>query len=265
MLHVLRQSRALLAVYYADMMQYRAELVLWVLGTLLPFILLGVWAEVSRAGGTPGMVPDDHARYFFATFIVSNMTLVWVVWAFERDVVQGILSHRLLQPMDPGWRYFWEHIAERIVRLPLVLGLSVFFFVLYPGAMWRPGVDDILLAIVAIVLTFLMRYAVQYAFAQLAFWTERAHAVEQLWALPYMFFSGRVAPLELYPDTMRQILFWTPFPYLIWFPSRIITGDTGEVSIAFGLSITIGWAIVFFFIYRGLWKLGLRKYSGMGA
>jgi len=251
-------------VHYADMMQYRAELVLWVLGTLLPFILLGVWAEVSRAGGTPGMVPDDHARYFFATFIISNMTLVWVVWAFERDVVQGILSHRMLQPMDPGWRFLLEHIAERIVRGPMLIIVGIVFFLLYPAALWSPN-EYTLLAVPAIVLTFLMRFAVQYAFAQLAFWTERAHAVEQLWALPYMFFSGMIAPLELYPEPMREGLLYTPFPYLIWFPSRIITGDTGEVSIAFGLSITIGWAIVFFFIYRGLWKLGLRKYSGMGA
>ena len=117
-----------------------------------------------------------------------------------------------------------------------------------------------------IVLTFAMRFCVQYAFAMMAFWTERAHAVEQMWALPYMFLSGMVAPLSLYPERMQELLMWTPFPYLIWFPAQVLTGNIESLSaLAFGVGIMLFWTSVFYTIYRVLWHVGLRRYSAMGA
>jgi ABC-2 type transport system permease protein len=79
-----------------------------------------------------------------------------------------------------------------------------------------------LLGLLAIVLSFCLRFTMQYTFALLAFWTERASAVEQFWFLLYTFLSGMVAPLALFPDAVRAVVLWTPFPYLIYFPASIL-------------------------------------------
>lgn len=264
MLRFLRQFCALVSVYYAETMEYRAEMVLWVAGTVLPFILMGVWMTASAASeGAMAMSPAQIATYFFATFVVRNLTLVWVVWEFETDVIRGNLSHYLLHPMDPGWRYVAYHVAERAVRIPIIILIGVIFFSIYPAAIWTPSVADVTVALGVIALTFTMRFCVQYAFAMMAFWTERAHSVEQLWALPYMFLSGMVAPLSLYPERMQEILLWTPFPYLIWFPAQVLTGQ--QVHLLFGLGVMVFWTTIFFATYRMLWRIGLSQYSAMGA
>ena len=115
----------------------------------------------------------------------------------------------------------------------------------------------------AIALAFILRFAIQYTFAMLAFWTERASAIQQFWYLFYIFLSGTIAPLEVFPPTVRQIVEYTPFPYMMHFPAAILTGL--DVNIAASIGIMMGWTILFLFLNRWLWRKGLKQYSGMGA
>jgi len=260
----LYRTRTLLSVHYADVLQYRAEIFLWAISGALPLILAGIWFEQAQQNPEAfNLTAPELARYFLCTFIVRQLTLVWVVWEFEQDVVQGRLSHYLLQPLDPGWRHFAEHVAERVARVPVLILLGGLFFLLFPEAMWRPTPDALALGAVAIAATFLMRFTVQYAFAMLAFWTERAHSVERLWYLPYLFVSGLIAPLSEFPPALRTFLYWTPFPYLIDFPAMILMGR-GE-DLLQGFAVMAGWTATFFVIHRLLWRAGLRHYSAMGA
>ncbi|MBE9176972.1 ABC-2 family transporter protein [Oculatella sp. LEGE 06141] len=258
----IRKARALLSVYYAYMLEYRAELLLWVLSGTLPLILMGVWIKASQQGQF-GLSPLDFVRYFLAVFLVRQFSVVWVIWEFEREIVEGKLSFRLLQPLDPGWHHFAAHFAERFARLPFAIALVTLFFLLYPDAFWIPSLPRLLLTLLTVFMAFVLRFIMQYTFAMFAFWTERASAIEQFWFLFYLFLSGMIAPLEVFPPVMQRIVQWTPFPYMIHFPASILIGL--PVNVVQGLFITLGWMLLFFAINRWLWKKGLKQYSGMGA
>ncbi len=262
MKRTLRWLRTLLVVYYAHMVEYRAELLFWMLSGSLPIILMGAWIEAAQ-GDRFSLDALQFARYFISVFFVRQFTLVWVVWEFEKEVVQGKLSLRLLQPLDPGWHHFTSHIAERFARLPLVLVLLVLFFLLYPQAWWLPSWSQVALSAIAIALAFVLRFLFQYTTAMLAFWTERASAIEELFFLFYLFLSGYIAPLEVFPEAVRQIAVWTPFPYMLHFPAAILVGlpvDWGR-----GLAVIVAWSLLLFALNRWIWRRGLRQYSGMGA
>lgn len=259
---LLRQIQTFLAVYYAYMVEYRAELILWVLSGSLPIILMGVWIQAAQAGQF-GFSAVEFARYFLAVFLVRQFTVVWVVWEFEREVLEGRLSPRLLQPIDPVWHHVASHLAERLARMPFSLGLVVLFFLLYPQAFWLPSLADFLMFLLVVAIAFVLRFLIQYTFAIFAFWTERASAIEQFWFLFYLFLSGMIAPLDLFPATVRAIVLWTPFPYMIYFPASLLIGM--PVNLGAGLAVMLGWCLVFFILNRWLWRQGLKHYSGMGA
>ncbi len=258
----LRITRTLLSVYYAYMLEYRAELLLWVLSGSLPLILMGAWVQASQDGRF-GLSPTDFIRYFIAVFFVRQFTVVWVIWEFEREVVEGKLSFRLLQPLDPGWHHLASHFAERFARLPFALLLVGLFFWLYPQAIWLPSLSNLLLCLLTLLLAFILRFITQYAFSMFAFWLERAYAIEQFWFLFYLFLSGLVAPLEVFPPAVRELVSWTPFPYMIHFPASILIGL--PVNVGRGILIMLDWIIIFWFLNRWLWRKGLKQYSGMGA
>ncbi len=258
----IRKSLTLLSVYYAYMIEYRAELILWVLAGSLPIILMGIWIQAAQ-GGQFGLSPVDFARYFITVFGVRQLTVVWVIWEFEREVVEGRLSPKLLQPLDPVWHHVASHISERFARLTFTFLLVALFFILYPQAFWVPSLSRFLLFILAAVLAFALRFTIQYTFAMFAFWTERASALENFWFLFYLFLSGLIAPLEVFPEPVQKIVMFTPFPYLIDFPASLLVGL--PVDIVQGFGSMVGWILVFLGANRLLWRAGLKRYSGMGA
>lgn len=259
---VIRKARVMLSSYYAYMLEYRAELFLWALSGSLPLILMGVWIKAAQ-GGQFGLSPLDFARYFLAVFVIRQFTVVWVIYEFEKEVVEGRLSPRLLQPLDPVWYHVASHVADRFARLPFALVLVALFFTLYPQAFWVPPLENFLLFSVAVMLAFALRFLMQYTFAIFAFWTERANAIEDFWFLLYLFLSGMIAPLEMFPAPVREVVLWTPFPYLIHFPAALLIGLSVEV--VRGFLVILGWSLLFFVLNRWLWRRGLKQYSGMGA
>jgi ABC-2 type transport system permease protein len=259
-----RIARTLTTAYYAYMLEYRAELLLWALSNSLPLIMLGVWSQSAQGGGFV-LTAGELERYFLAVFLTRQFNVVWVIWEFEKEVISGQLSHRLLQPIDPAWHHFFSHIAERIARLPLVMILTGLFVLLYPQALWLPHWGDILVLLIVVPLAFTARFLMQYTSAMLAFWTERASALEQLWFLIYLSLSGTLAPLEVIPEPIPSILLWTPFPYLVYFPSMVLVGKMPMVEVGRCIVVLGLWTALFWLVNRYLWQRGLKRYSGMGA
>jgi ABC-2 type transport system permease protein len=256
------KTRTLLSVYHALMLEYRAEVYLWALANTLPFIMMGLWVTAATRGDY-GMAPEQLASYFLVVFLVRQYTTVWVIWEFEYDVLQGRLSPMLLHPLDPAWRYVAMHVGEKLARTPFAMGIVVGVLLWYPASRWSPGVLDVLLGVAGIIAAFTLRFLMQYAVAMLAFWYERAASVENLSFLPYLFLSGMVAPLELFPPVVRDVAMWTPFPYLLHFPVQLMLGQ--HDGLASGAAIMLGWIVAFFALQRWLWRKGLRQYASMGA
>ena len=108
-----RIIQALLGSQYAYMLEYRAEIALWALSGVLPFIMLSVWSGSAARTGL-GLDGVALSRYFLSAFLVRQFSVVWVVYAFEEDALLGRLSPYLLQPLHPLWRYVAAHLLSLI-------------------------------------------------------------------------------------------------------------------------------------------------------
>lgn len=260
-----QRTRTLLGVHYAHMLEYRAEIILWMLAGVTPFILLGLWMEAAEARDV-GLTAVEFARYYVCLFVVRQLTIVWVIWDFERAVVEGKLSHRLLQPLDPGWHDVARHVSERGTRLPFVVALLAFFFWLYPEAWWIPTPTAALQGLGLCALAFILRFLIQYTMALMAFWTERASSLQELWFIAFFFLSGILAPLSLYPEALRDLAMLTPFPYVVYLPTAAFADLPAlQVDLGQGLTVTLAWIAGLLALNRWLWRRGLRHYSAMGA
>ncbi|NES84313.1 MAG: multidrug ABC transporter permease [Moorea sp. SIO2B7] len=259
---IFRKAATILSVHYAHMLEYRAEVFLWALSGSLPIIFMGIWIQASQNGNF-WLQPTDFARYFLSVFLIRQFTNVWVIWDFEKDVVEGRLSFRLLHPLDPVWHHVARHVSEKLTRVPLVIVLVSLFFWLYPQAFWLPSPTRIFLFALTTAMAFALSFLIQYTFSMFAFWIERAGAIQEFWFLFYVFFSGIIAPLEVFPPLLQKITLWTPFPYLVHFPAALLIDL--PVNVIRGILVMLGWGLLFFLLNRWLWKRGLKQYSGMGA
>jgi ABC-2 type transport system permease protein len=156
-----------------------------------------------------------------------------------------------------------SHLAEQATRLPFVAALVGLFFLLYPAAFWWPPLSALLLTVLATASAFALRFLMQFTLTMVCFWSEKASALERLLYLPYLYLSGLVAPLALYPEPVRAFAMWTPFPYMVDVPARILAGEPVAVGPSF--AVMAAWGALLLPLNLLLWRRGLRHYSAMGA
>ena len=124
-----RKIFTLLKVQYSNMLEYRVEIALWAISGIIPFFMLNIWTN-NNLNESINISDILLSRYFLCAFFVRQFSVVWVVFSFEEDSLMGKVSPYLIQPLNPFFRYFAQHLAEQITRFPFAIIIAFFFFVL---------------------------------------------------------------------------------------------------------------------------------------
>ncbi len=263
----LRKARVLLAVWFAHMSAYRAEIIIWMLTGTVPLIMLAVWIGKAQVNGgvLDGYTPTDFAAYFLGAWITQQLIAAWVAWELDMQIRQGLLSPKLLRPIDPLWEMAAGHVTERFVRFPFMLIIVAIAMLLIPGTRLTPDIWHALLFIVSVSLAFAIRFLSAYCIGLLSFWFTQATAIDDLYYVVSAFLTGSFAPLTFYPVAVQAAIHWTPFPYLVYYPVRILNGTADGREIVQVLLIQVGWTAALWFARSALWRRGLRRYGAVGA
>ena len=126
-----RKLFTLLKVQYSNMLEYRVEIALWAISGIIPFFMLNIWTN-NNLNESINISDTLLSRYFLCAFFVRQFSVVWVVFSFEEDSLMGKVSPYLIQPLNPFFRYFAQHLAEQITRFPFALIIAFFFFIFNP-------------------------------------------------------------------------------------------------------------------------------------
>ncbi len=250
-----------------SMVQYRASLIIWMIGHVLePLVYLIVWSIVSNSGG--GSVGDyttrDFAAYFIVLMLVNHVTYTWIMYEFEYRVREGSLSFALLKPVHPIHSDIADNVSSKLITLPFMIliavGLSALFHPTFSAASWAIPVF-----VPALFLAFLVRFLLEWTLAQAAFWTTRVSAINQTYFIVMLFLSGQIAPLTLLPGPVRIAATILPFRWIVSFPVEILLGRLTLSETLMGLGVQAAWLVMSLVLIRFVWRAGLRVYSAVGA
>jgi ABC-2 type transport system permease protein len=251
----------------AMMFQYRASLVIWMIGQVLePLIYLIVWSIVSStSGGSVGSyTTSEFAAYFIVLMLVNQFTYTWIMHEFEYRVRQGALSFALLRPVHPIHSDIADNVSSKLITLPVMIiiaaGLGVVFHASLSPAPWA-----IALFIPALLLAFFVRFFLEWTLALAAFWITRVGAINQTYFVLMLFLSGQLAPLTLLPHPIQVVAAILPFRWMIGFPVELLLGRLTLVETLTGLGIQAAWLLAGFILLRIVWRVGTRIYSAVGA
>jgi ABC-2 type transport system permease protein len=73
------------------------------------------------------------------------------------------------------------------------------------------------------------------------FFTVESWGIEYLRTTTVRFFAGGFLPLTFFPDSLYHASLWLPFPYMIYYPARALTGLPGEDSTYAVLTLQVLW------------------------
>jgi len=260
-----RALPTLLRVGFAEGIAYRAELVVWILSTTMPFIMLALWSAVARDGPVGRFGQAELTAYFLATFVVRQFTGSWISWQMNFEIRHGTLSARLLRPVHPAIAYAAESLAIVPIRALAALPVVVLALALGVGGSLPHGTAAWLQWLVAISGAWSLGFLTSFSIGCLAFRLESSLRVMDVWLVLFWVASGYLVPIELFPETARTILNWLPFRYQIGLPVELLTSahDLGHGWLL--VARQWAWVSAFALLSAMLWRAGTRRYAAYGG
>lgn len=259
----------LLKIGLAEAIAYRAEMLVWVLATTMPFVMWVMWsavAEVAPVIGQSGksFSPGAFSAYFLSTFIVRQFVSAWASWEMNFEVRQGTLAMRLLRPLHPIIHYAMSHIAALplrfIVATPVAIALVLTSAEHLPRdyrlwALWVP----------CMVGAWLGAFFTNVAIGTLCFFMESSLKVMQVALALQMVFSGYLIPLDLFPPALRGVAELLPFRYQIGLPVEVMTGTHSFEQAARLVLFQWAWAAALIGITLFAWQRGVKRFQAFGG
>ncbi len=243
--------------------------------TLFGFIplmaILYVWRTIYSGNGPDSKVGtytlSEMISYYLLATVVDALTAVNEDdWQIAADIKDGNISQFLLKPIDYLVYRLCLFFSGRFTYLTVAaLPLAAFIFCLRHYFVW-PG-DGIALGcfLLSTGLTALLQFFLSYTMAMLAFWVlEVSTFIFILFAFEYLA-SGHLFPLDILPAGLQQVLYFTPFPYQLYFPVSIYMGKVRGPELIAGLLIQALWVAATYSLARFAWRRGIRHYSAVGG
>jgi ABC-2 type transport system permease protein len=248
-------------------LQYRAQLVIWLLFSVLePLVYLVVWSTVAASSGgvVAGYTAPQFAAYYIVLVVVNHVVFTWIMFEFEFGVRNGQLSTHLLRPVHPIHNYVAYNVSYKlltlVVMLPAVIVLTLLFHPELHSPPWAVAAF-----VPALILAFALRFLTEWTVALAAFWTTRVAAINDLYGTASIFLSGWVAPLALFPAPIRAVANVLPFRWGLSFPVEVLLGRLTPQEVLAGMAIQIAWVVAAFVIARMAWAAGMRQFTAVGA
>jgi ABC-2 type transport system permease protein len=263
-----------------ERMAYRGD---FLFGTLLRFFpmitTILLWQAVyTGAAQSQGVGSSSRAqlagfsyREMIAYLLLTNISRMFssmpgLAGGIARDIREGTLKRYVIQPVDLiGYllAYRAAHKVAYIVTSSIPYAILFFicrgFFDGFPDPVTFVGF------MISLVLSFLVGFFFETCVGMVGFWFLEVTSLLYIVMTLNFFISGHMLPLDLLPKPWSTILMWLPFQYMAYFPAVVFLGKVKGWTLVTHLLLELFWAVAFILLARGLYWLGLRRYSAYGG
>lgn len=256
----------LIKISWENGLVYRLNFLMWrvrlILGLLTAYFL---WKAVFTNQQTIfGYSESAMITYILVASLLQSLVLATRSIDLAGIINSGDLSNILAKPISNFWYWFSRDAADKILNLVFAAAeLSILYLLLRPPLVFPPMLLVLLVLPVLLLSTFLY-YLINYLFGLLGFWTPEVWAPRFLLFVILQFVAGSLFPLDVLPQSIQKIVSFTPFPYLIFFPTQLYLGKLAGTTITSGILASLFWIVIFTLIVEITWNKGLKNYGAEG-
>ncbi len=254
-------------VNWAEQWQYRANLMMYLFFWLVsPIVYLAVWTTIANTqGSVNGMSAQDFVAYYMVLLVVNIATSDITIHLLGYKIMDGTLSNMLILPIHPVLTHvLMNNLAFKALQLVALTPIWLVLYLLYQPVLTILPIN-LLLAIPALLMGFLILFFFGVIITSVAFWTTRVWALWDFFYALFGLFAGQFVPLALLPPALQTVAQVLPFRLSLYFPIELILGKLTLQQTALNLGLQVVWCVVTYFAFRLIWRAGVRNYSAVGA
>lgn len=271
--HQIRKIRAVAIVTYKEWAAYRTHSMVSIfVGPVYFLVQYCIWKAVYSAQGGAGaiingMTLEQMLTYFGVNALIGYLTMDFADWNLQMLVRTGKFLTFALRPLDHKLFAFSQKLGHRVLGfffefLPCFLIFMFAFKIKLIPEHW-------ILAIISIALGFCMTFLVNYCIGLTAFWFVRAQGIRGVFQALQTVFNGSLIPLVFFGDNWQKVLFFLPFQYMLYVPSRVCTGSYELAGHTYELTQIVGIqscaVLIFLGITCAMYKAAMKRFNGVGA
>ncbi len=225
-----------------------------------------IWNAVYSGSGTvAGYDLSQMVTYVGVGWITRSFYFNNIDRDMAAEVLEGKISINLIKPVDTQLMYIAQTAGEACFRAVLfTLPITVVLFAVYP---LRPPASPFAAAAYACscLLSLLLFASMNFMVGTLALHIQSILGVIRAKFFVVEFLSGLLVPLNFFPDNIRRVLVFLPFPYVSFTPLEIYLGRSGGPAALRAIAVQALWVVVLYGAGRAFWKCSTRRLSIQGG
>lgn len=226
-----------------------------------------LWSEVMAASGRDTI--GGYTLYGLVTYyIIAALIFNFINPDFDliaREIYDGGLTRFIVYPVSLFTFKFASVVARSILCSLQVACVWLLIRSFFPGAMTgQLPLSTLGLGLLASTQAAVGFFIIICTIELGAFWVESVWNARLMVQFSLNLLGGFMIPISAFPDQLRNILEYTPFPWLISLPIRTLLGQANALEVARGGVTLAIWSLLFITLSRLLWKRGRMLYSGVG-
>jgi len=258
---------AVIAMSWSNGFAYPLSFWMWRARQVMSMVIaISLWEAIFFSSSQVfGYSQSQMLTYIFVSNIVGFLVLSSRTIEVPNVIHSGDLSLYLIRPLQFFVYWFSRDIADKFQNIIFAtFELIALYIIFHPTLTVPTYLVTFLLTGLAVFGGLIMYYFINMIFGFLAFWSPDIWAPRFLFFVIMFFVSGSTFPLDIYPVAVVKVLSLSPFPYLVFFSSKIWLEQVSAGQMAHGFITMIGWIIGLGIFSALLWKRGVQGYSSDG-
>lgn len=265
----MKRYKSIFQISLSQEFAYRLNFIMWRLRNVLQvFAVFYLWDTVfsDTSKTLLGYDRSQILTYVFLVLFVKAIVFSTRSIDVAGEISRGELTNYLLRPIN----YFYYWLTRDLSSKALNIGFSIaetiiLIIVLKPPFFLQTNLLYLGLFLIALILAILIYYLLMMLFSFGTFWVP-----EQGWGLIFLLFvssdilGGTLYPIDILPNVLQQILYATPFPYLVFMPIQIYLGKLSMILSLKAIAISFSWVVILAILIKKVWQRGLISYEGAG-
>lgn len=243
-----------------EFLTYRIRLIFSLLDNIAnPLIIL---LAISGARSITNLNTSNLLPYYVGIVIFLPFLYISIEETITEMTYNGEINNFLVKPLSFYKWIFFREIGKKLATLIVVIPFLTVTITYAIGIKLIPiDFSTILLGLGVTCLAFFLSFNFGYILGLFSFWIEEAWILRNTRDVLVTLLGGVALPYFLFPDWVTKILMFTPFPYMISWPTRVFR-DGIKIEEVF---IATLWLISSFIFIKILWNKVLVRYSGVGG
>ncbi|MEP7330837.1 MAG: ABC-2 family transporter protein [Terracoccus sp.] len=234
-----------------------------VFGVIRASVLLAALA--SAGADIEGYDPATAVAFVWWGQALLGTVNLWGFQEVNDRVRTGDIAVDFLRPVDPQLAYLAGDLGRAGINLvarglpTLAIGALFFNLAWPPGSLsWASGSVSLLLAVV-------VAFSGSFVINLLAFWLVEVRGIRMLYLIVGGLLSGLYLPVPWFPDWLRTIAQWSPFPSMLQNPVDILAGRVAGGDITGTLAVQLFWAVALLGLGQLALSAGRRRLEVQGG